>query len=118
VFASRSGTALNPANISKWFKPAVRAAGVEWASPHSLRHYCATELARSGFSPAHAAVWLGHADIRLTLQVYTHLTATDLPASPFGGHGGHAGDTQPAETSRNGQADEAARTRHLRAISS
>jgi len=118
VFASRSGTPLNPANISKWFKPAVRAAGVEWASPHSLRHYCATELARSGFSPAHAAVWLGHADIRLTLQVYTHLTAADLPASPFGGHGGHEGDTHPADIGRDGLGGEAARARHLRAISS
>ena len=43
---------------------------------HCLRHTFATFLARNGISPAVAQKLLRHSDIRLTVNIYTHL---DLP---------------------------------------
>ena len=47
-----------------------RAAGMEWLSPHHLRHTCATRLV-AVTSTVIAARVLGHADVR-TVEVYAH----------------------------------------------
>jgi integrase len=44
---------------------------------HSLRHTFATLLARSGVMPATAQKLMRHSDIRLTMNVYTHLDLAD-----------------------------------------
>jgi integrase len=49
-------------------------------TPHHLRHTCATRLFREdGWTPAHVAALLGHADARMTLNTYTHLVPEELP---------------------------------------
>lgn len=42
---------------------------------HDLRHTFATMLFESGIEPKDAQYYLGHADLRMTLGLYTHLTA-------------------------------------------
>jgi len=53
---------------------------------HCLRHTFATLLARNGVSPATAQKLMRHSDIRLTMNIYTHLdladTATAVAALP------------------------------------
>ena len=44
---------------------------------HSLRHTFATLLARNGVSPAIAQKLMRHSDIRLTMNIYTHIELTD-----------------------------------------
>ena len=39
---------------------------------HQLRHYCATLLDKAGVSMKARQLWLGHADIHTTMQIYTH----------------------------------------------
>ena len=44
---------------------------------HCLRHTFATLLARNGASPSVAEKLLRHSDIRLTMNIYTHLDLAD-----------------------------------------
>ena len=40
---------------------------------HDLRHSTASYLNKLGFSPKEIQVWLGHSDIKTTLNIYTHI---------------------------------------------
>ena len=102
VFASTTRGMLDPHNLAaRMFKPAAKRAGVGWASWHTLRHTCATELFRRGLNAKQVQVWLGHHSPAFTMATYVHLLADDLPDSPFDADGGNAVGTQPAETRRN-----------------
>jgi integrase len=84
VFASRTGTPLDYANLyRRVFKPAARRAGVPWASFHTLRHTCATVLFRNGLDAKQVQIWLGHHSPAFTLAVYVHLDVADLPDPEF-----------------------------------
>jgi integrase len=76
------GTPLDPHNYrSRVFRPAAKAAGVPWATPHVLRHGVASLMAERGYSPAQIAAHLGHADGGvLALRTYIHADALDTPA--------------------------------------
>ena len=52
-----------------------------FADFHSLRHLFITNLARAGISPKTAQTLARHADIRLTLGVYTHIDLHDQTAA-------------------------------------
>lgn len=43
---------------------------------HELRHSCASNLIALGFSLKDVQEWLGHADIKLTANIYSHLDVT------------------------------------------
>ncbi|MDR3110552.1 MAG: tyrosine-type recombinase/integrase [Planctomycetaceae bacterium] len=45
---------------------------------HALRHTHATLLAQSGVSPSIAKSAMRHSDIRLTMNVYSHLELGDI----------------------------------------
>ncbi|UCD33436.1 MAG: site-specific integrase [Desulfobacterales bacterium] len=57
--------------VTTAFKRASKKAGLEWASFHSLRHFCGSFLANSGIRQELIAQVLGHKDLRST-RVYTH----------------------------------------------
>ena len=44
-------------------------------SPHILRHTFCTRLAEAGLEPRTIQHFMGHNDIRTTMQVYTHVNA-------------------------------------------
>jgi integrase len=60
--------------------PAVKAAGVEWASFHALRHTCASRLFEAGWDVKQVQLWLGHHAPSFTLDTYVHLMRDTLPA--------------------------------------
>ncbi|HEX3328451.1 MAG TPA: tyrosine-type recombinase/integrase [Gaiellales bacterium] len=102
VFASGTGGRIDPGNLaSRVFKPAARAAGVPWASFHSLRHFCATQLFGLGLNAKQVQVWLGHHSPAFTLSTYVHLLSDELPESPFAAPSGNAVGTRRAENSRD-----------------
>jgi integrase len=70
VFAGRDGQALCDHNLRnrEWTK-LRKAAGIENASPYSLRHTAATELVEAGVNPTAAAALLGHS-VEMLLTVY------------------------------------------------
>ncbi len=79
VFATRTGGYLAASNFSGAFKKAAKDAGVRWASLHSLRHTCATELLHRGLNAKHVQVWMGHHSPAFTLAVYVRYLPDDLP---------------------------------------
>lgn len=64
----------------------VARAGVGDVNPHDLRHTLATRLFTvDGWTVPQVQAFLGHADPKVTLSIYTHIAAEDLPA-PSSGH--------------------------------
>ncbi len=80
IFANAAGSPIDGGNFAnRVLKPAAVRAGVPWASFHSLRHTCASNLLRAGVTPKQAQVWLGHHSAAFTLTTYGHLLPDDLP---------------------------------------
>jgi integrase len=51
----------------------VKAAGIEWATPHALRHSQVALLIELGEQPLTIAKRLGHTSVKTVLDVYGHL---------------------------------------------
>ena len=74
IFPSGIGTPMSGGNLTRAFKAALRRAGLpETFRFHDMRHTCATLLLRQGVNPKYVADLLGHADVSLTLNVYSHV---------------------------------------------
>lgn len=76
LFLSPRGNALSTQAVWELVKSVGRLAGVK-ASPHKLRHSCATHMVEHGADLRTVQTLLGHADIATT-QVYTHLAIDRL----------------------------------------
>jgi integrase len=74
VFPSGVGTPLSGGNLNRTFKATLQRAGLPKSTRfHDLRHTCATLLLKQGVNPKFVQELLGHADISLTLNVYSHV---------------------------------------------
>lgn len=71
AFPSRAGTMFGDGNLGRAFRAAKLKAGVPDIRFHDMRRTAATMWARAGASPKEIQVMLGHATIRLALEVYT-----------------------------------------------
>jgi integrase/recombinase XerD len=78
VFIARGAKALTRQRIWQLVQSAAKATGRP-ASPHMLRHSCATHMVEGGADLRTVQTILGHADISTT-QVYTHLALDRLKA--------------------------------------
>lgn len=76
VFTTRIGTPIEPSNLTKTFKALLVKAGVPEVRFHDLRHTAATFLLAQGVDPRTIMETLGHSQISLTLNTYSHV----LPA--------------------------------------
>lgn len=75
VFTASTGNWVVPRNIDRSFRLAVKRAGVpEIGGMHSLRHTYATRMLELGMNPRYVQERLGHANITITLQTYSHVT--------------------------------------------
>jgi integrase len=74
IFPSEVGTPMSGRNLYRAFKIRVKRASLpQTLRFHDLRHTCATLLLRQGVNPKFAQELLGHADISLTLNTYSHV---------------------------------------------
>ncbi len=74
VFTSRVDTLINPTNLRKRsFEPLVKRAKVPPVRFHDLRHTCATLLFGRGVHPKYVQELLGHSNIAITLDTYSHV---------------------------------------------
>lgn len=64
---------------AKVVKGIATRAGVEEFTPHTLRHLCLTDLARSGWDLHELVTFAGHRSLQSTLR-YVHLSGRDLSA--------------------------------------
>jgi integrase/recombinase XerD len=76
LFIARGGRKLTRQRIWQMVREASAASG-RAASPHMLRHSCATHMVENGADLRTVQTILGHADISTT-QVYTHLALDRL----------------------------------------
>ncbi len=83
VFPSGVGTPISGGNLHRAFKAVLRRASLPAIRFHDLRHTCATLLLRQGVNPKYVQDLLGHADISLTLNVYSHVLP-DMGAAAAG----------------------------------
>ncbi|MBI3759664.1 MAG: site-specific integrase [Deltaproteobacteria bacterium] len=96
VFATPTGEPLNLRNVvNRHFKPILEAAKLPKSIRlYDLRHTCATLLLAQGEHPKVVSERLGHANITLTLDTYSHVLPTmqqhaaeSLEAVLFGSNG-------------------------------
>jgi integrase len=74
VFPSGAGTPLYGGNLNRAFKALLKRAGLSSTIRlHDLRHTCATLLLRQSVNPKFVQELLGHRDVSLTLNVYSHV---------------------------------------------
>lgn len=76
LFASGIGTPLDPRNVTREFKALLVSAELPNIRLHDLRHSCATLLLAQGVNPRVVMETLGHSQVSLTLNTYSHV----LPA--------------------------------------
>ncbi|MEQ1868745.1 MAG: tyrosine-type recombinase/integrase [Vicinamibacterales bacterium] len=76
IFTTPIGTTLDARNITRTFKTVLRAQNLPMIRIHDLRHSCATLMLAQGVSPRVVMETLGHSQISLTLNTYSHV----LPA--------------------------------------
>ncbi|HEX6349873.1 MAG TPA: tyrosine-type recombinase/integrase [Candidatus Dormibacteraeota bacterium] len=73
VFTTRRGTPLEPRNATRGFKRLLRRARLPNIRFHDLRHSFATLLLIQGASPRVVMEMLGHSQIALTMNTYSHV---------------------------------------------
>lgn len=74
IFPSSIGTPFNPSNLlNRSFKPLLKRAEVPQIRFHDLRHTFATLMFFNGEHPKIVQEILGHAQITLTLDTYSHV---------------------------------------------
>lgn len=77
VFASTNGGPINPSNLSyRSFGPLLTKAKVPKVRFHDLRHTCATLLLGEGVHAKVVSEMLGHTEVGITLDLYSHVTPT------------------------------------------
>jgi integrase len=77
VFCNSIGRPLNDANmLNRDFRPLLEKAGLPRIRFHDLRHTAATLMLGAGVHPKIVSEMLGHSQIGITLDLYSHVTPT------------------------------------------
>jgi integrase len=75
VFPNTIGGPFHPWHLrEREYYPLLRKVGLPIIRFHDLRHTCATLLLRRGVNPKIVSEMLGHANISITLDTYSHVT--------------------------------------------
>lgn len=97
VFRHEDGTPIHPELFTEWFQKRVAAAGLPHMRFHDLRHLHATLGLAAGVHPLVMSKRLGHANVSITLDTYSHVipqmdrdAAGVVAAALAGGQGGGA----------------------------
>lgn len=75
VICTTDGKPVHPRNLARTFDRLIEKANVKKISLHGLRHTNATLLMKQGINPKIVSERLGHANVGITLDIYSH---TDL----------------------------------------
>jgi len=78
VFTTTIGTPMDERKVNVEFKPALRKTGLSPKRFHDLRHTAASLLLAQGVHPRTVMETLGHSQISLTLNTYSHVMPTVL----------------------------------------
>ena len=70
-YDSRNNVIISTSRVSSAFNTVCKRAGLKGFRQHCLRHTFATRCIEAGIEPVVLKGWLGHTDIRTTLDTYT-----------------------------------------------
>ena len=73
VFTSEAGTLMDDSVLRRAFRKLLKAAVLPRIRFHDLRHTHATLMLKAGVHPKIVSERLGHADIQITLDTYSHV---------------------------------------------
>jgi len=73
VFSHSDGTPILPSSLSHYHIKLRRTLGLKGYTLHGARHGHATEMMKNGVHPKVVSERLGHANIRITLDTYSHV---------------------------------------------
>jgi len=73
VFTTTIGTPIDPRNVTRHFRSVIRKAGLPAKRFHDLRHTCASLLLAQNVHARVVMEMLGHSQIQLTLDTYSHV---------------------------------------------
>lgn len=74
VFTTETGQPMDPRNVLRAMTTAATKAGLDHVNVHTLRHSAATAWLEAGVNVKAVSTLLGHADIRITADVYGHVS--------------------------------------------
>jgi integrase len=74
VFTTETGRPMDPRNVLRALTTAASKAGLSGVNVHTLRHSAATAWIEAGVNIKAVSTLLGHADIRITADVYGHVS--------------------------------------------
>ncbi len=74
VFTTEMGEYVNGTNLRHTFNPLLKRAGLPRVRIHDLRHSTATLLLSQGVHPKVVSEMLGHANIAVTMDTYSHVS--------------------------------------------
>lgn len=93
VFSAPRGGMLTGTVMSHYWRPVANAVGRPDLTPHGLRHYYGTMLARMGLAPYEIASMMGHKDGgALAMQRYIHMSERDARAKVAAAFGSNVRD--------------------------
>ena len=73
VFTKPNGTPMDPAKVTNAFTAVIKEAGLSGVRLHDLRHTHASLMLLAGVHPKVVSERLGHANISITLDTYSHV---------------------------------------------
>jgi integrase len=73
IVCTQMGTPINPANLRRSFNRLIEKAGLPKIRFHDLRHTHATLLLAEGINVKVISERLGHSNIKITLDTYSHV---------------------------------------------
>jgi integrase len=75
VFCGRNGEQVRRASVDKTLRRMCKKTGIEHVNPHALRHTFATRGLENGVDLKVMQEFLGHASIKMTADIYTHVSS-------------------------------------------
>ena len=81
VFTARDGKHMHPDTTNKLLQKFLTKYNLPKLSFHELRHTCASVLNSNGIDPKTISERLGHSDISVTMNIYTHSFSDNKKAS-------------------------------------
>jgi len=73
VFTTETGNTIDTRNLRRAYERMLKNAGVEYKKFHAIRHTYATKLFEKGKALKTVQKLLGHSDISITANIYTHV---------------------------------------------